>query len=134
MYKKIAVKKHHIENAIERSSQHCMIADAIQEQIPEARYILVDLQSIRFTLKDKKKRYTFLTPPEAQERIIRFDRGDRSLKGFFFSLHHPARVKNMNTDRSGPSGHPRKRKKGPQRPKRSKLKIVREFGIRMFKR
>jgi hypothetical protein len=131
MEKKIFVKKEHVENAIKRSSQHCMIADAIQQQIPDAKYILVDLQSIRFTLKDKKKRYTFLTPPVCQEKIIQFDRGEKPC-GFIFTLHHPTRIKKMNTNRTG--GPKRKSRKGPQRPKRDKLRVVREFGVRMYRK
>jgi hypothetical protein len=73
----IEVSAKHIERAMERNSSHCMTADAIKEAIPDAKFICVDVQSIRFTRKGL--RYCFLTPRNCQEQIIHFDQGERDL-------------------------------------------------------
>jgi hypothetical protein len=57
----------------QRDSSHCMIADAIKRARPEATYVAVDLQTIRFT--EGERRYTYLTPRRAQVAIVKFDQG-----------------------------------------------------------
>jgi Fe-S-cluster formation regulator IscX/YfhJ len=52
--------------AEKESSSHCMIADAIKRQLPNARHVAVDLQTIRFT---------YLTPTLAQMALLDFDDG-----------------------------------------------------------
>jgi hypothetical protein len=51
------------------------VALAVQEKIPDARHIAVDLQTIRFTRKGL--RYCFLTPHAAQDIIVATDQGRR---------------------------------------------------------
>jgi hypothetical protein len=130
---KITVTKRHIETACQRNSHHCMIADAIADSVDGAKFILVDLQSIRWTDKRVKQRYVYLTPPSAQEAIIAFDRGKRC-KPFVFALSSP-RIK--NTKRSAKKDN-RKSHHGKQYPgEHRRLGRVaykdREFGIRRFK-
>src|SRR5262245_52377294 len=72
---KIPVSKEAIETACRKNSSHCMIADAIKTAIPKAAFVSVDLQTIRWTDKDKGLRYTYLTPRAAQDALVRFDRG-----------------------------------------------------------
>jgi hypothetical protein len=61
--------------AVRNDSAHCMIADAITAQIPGASRVSVDLQTIRWSDRQRGERYTYLTPPMAQDALIRFDQG-----------------------------------------------------------
>lgn len=130
---KICVAKSHIDNGVERDSHRCMIADAIKEKCPRAQYILVDLQSIRFSDPDKGLRYTYLTPPTAQSALLRFDAGDKAIRPFDFRLTKPA-TREMGWQGQRSKGASRKgrkyRRTGKARP------IVaykeREFGLRKF--
>ncbi len=91
---KISVTEKNITTACERDSHHCMVADAIRDQIKNAQYILVDVQSIRWSDPDKGIRYTYLTPPVVQQQIIKFDQG-KALKPFGFALNAPVTVRPM---------------------------------------
>jgi len=109
-----------------------MIADAIADGVDGAKFILVDLQSIRWTDKQARERYVYLTPSIAQEAIISFDRG-RRCKPFVFTLSNP-RIKNT---RRGSKKDTRKSHHGKQYPgEHRRLARVaykdREFGIRRF--
>ena len=74
----ISVEQKHIDDAMERNSSHCATAEAIKEAIPDARFVSVDLQTIRWTDPKKGLRYCFLTPHVVQHNIIiPFDQGDR---------------------------------------------------------
>lgn len=73
----VPVKERHIEDAVRRKSSHCMISEAIKEAYPTARQVLVDLQSIRFSLPEKGLRYLYWTPQIAQQAIVDFDQGNR---------------------------------------------------------
>lgn len=66
-----------IDTAQRRDSSHCMIADAIQNTLPNARYISVDLATIRFTDTLAGKRYVYLTPRAAQTALLAFDQGEK---------------------------------------------------------
>jgi hypothetical protein len=74
----ITVLRRHIDDAMLANSSHCAIAMAIAEAVPHARFIAVDLQTIRWTDPTKGVRYCFLTPAVAQHQvIIPFDQGKR---------------------------------------------------------
>lgn len=64
-----------IANATTGDSAHCMIADAIAAQIPDAKSITVDLQTIRWSNRKRGERYIYLTPPDAQDALVLFDQG-----------------------------------------------------------
>lgn len=83
--KQIRVKEKHIQQAVKRDSRHCMIADAIKAQIPDAKYILVDVQSIRWSDLKKGERYQYFTPTQAQQAILKFDQG-KPVEPFTFQL------------------------------------------------
>jgi hypothetical protein len=53
-----------------------MIAESVKKAFPEAKFVSVDVQTIRFTDGSKNLRYTYLTPRVAQIAIIQFDRGE----------------------------------------------------------
>ena len=62
-----------IDEAIAHSSSHCMIAEALKITIPDARFVSVDLQTIRWSKGNK--RYIVLTPRNAQLALLDFDAG-----------------------------------------------------------
>ena len=82
---KIRVASEQIDTICRRDSHHCMIADSVKLAIPEAQYILVDVQSIRYTIPGKATRYCHLTPLTAQRAIVAFDRG-KKVEPFTFTL------------------------------------------------
>lgn len=125
---RIKVGKIHITTAKERDSHRCMIVDAIKEAVPEARYIMVDLQSIRFSVLGH--RYTYFTPSMAQLGLLRFDRGDKSITPFNFSLR-----KGIMRKVGWQANHPNISRKGKKYKMSGKKRAVRvtkerEFGIR----
>jgi len=78
---KVSVTQEHIDRAKPKDSGHCMIALAIAEQIPNARRVWVDLQTIRYTLPQKEVRYTYFTPRIAQLMLLAFDHGGEVVLG-----------------------------------------------------
>lgn len=64
-----------ISDSRKRDSSHCMIAEAVKKVVPDARNVSVDLQTIRFTDRDKGLRYIYLTPRSAQVALVQFDQG-----------------------------------------------------------
>jgi hypothetical protein len=52
-----------------------MIADAVQDARPNARFIAVDLATIRFS--EDGRRYVYLTPRKAQSRLLEYDAGKK---------------------------------------------------------
>jgi hypothetical protein len=82
---RIDVSQANIDEGVRHSGSHCMIREAIHDKYPNARNILVDLQTIRFTDKKEKLRYIWLTPRTALVSLIRWDDGIK-LKPFHFRL------------------------------------------------
>lgn len=73
----ISVLQKHIDEALRANSSHCAIAFAIRDAIPDATFIAVDLQTIRWSNPKRGVRYCFLTPTIAQhDVIIPFDQGE----------------------------------------------------------
>jgi hypothetical protein len=130
---KITVKKEHIATATERDSHCCMIADALKERFPRAQYVLVDLQSIRFSDPKTRRRFIFLTPPVAQIALLRFDRGDRTLPGFTFRLVRPLmRDMGWQGQRSASASRKDKRYQRTGRKRNIVAYKERKFGLRVF--
>jgi hypothetical protein len=72
---KIQVSKDTINAAKPGDAAHCMIAESVRAEYPAARWVLVDLQSIRFTDREKGFRYIYMTPRAVQRRLINFEQG-----------------------------------------------------------
>src|SRR5260221_2046 len=64
-----------IESSKERDSLRCMVAEAVKKASLGAAFVSVDLQTIRFSDRNKGYRYTYLTPRSAQIALIEFDQG-----------------------------------------------------------
>jgi hypothetical protein len=101
---KVTITPELVERAVQRDSRHCMIAEAIKEQNPHFKFILVDLATIRWTNPRTGKRYLCLTPPPAATALIAFDQGG-AIDPFAFTL------KPIQTTPTRKSGKPRGGKK-----------------------
>ena len=82
---KISISKAVFEQAKRADSSHCMIAEAIKASVPYAKSISVDLQTIRFSDRERRLRYVYLTPRIAQIGVIEFDQG-HDIEPFDFIL------------------------------------------------
>jgi hypothetical protein len=76
-----------------------MVADALKDVIQGGRSISVDLQSIRWTDREKGLRYTYLTPRPVQLALLDFDKGIKP-EPFSFQLR-TAQVTRANTKKPG---------------------------------
>jgi len=127
--KSILVTQQNIDRATRRDSEHCMIADALREAMPDATHVSVDIITIRYSRAGR--RYIHLTPSSAQAALVDFDQADPRLAPFRFRLLAPVQVHEARTtgkreDLSatttkpkGKKGIPRKRGGAP--PPRSRL-------------
>lgn len=64
-------------DGIPNDSNRCAVKRAISREIPGARRVEVDLQTVRFSLDGE--RHVFLTPWRVSEYVIAFDAGDEEL-------------------------------------------------------
>jgi hypothetical protein len=144
---KITVTREHIERAVKGNSHRCMIADAIRAVVPKARFILVDLQTIRWSELDSDERDFYLTPAAAQQAIVAFDQGE-PVEPFSFTLTEKIRSRKVRREWKG---NPRILAKVQARYERQRSKVAklrfkaqmrknrlnpardREFGIRRLK-
>lgn len=85
---RIQVTQDQIDYAVPRNSSHCMIADAVKTSVPLADHVSVDLQTIRFSRPDIRKRYIYLTPRVAQLALVNWDAGIKP-PPFSFRLSSP---------------------------------------------
>jgi hypothetical protein len=131
----IPITQETIDQAQQRSSSHCMIADALKLANPDLRFVSVDLQTIRFSTP-KGKRYVYLTPPKAQRALINFDQGLPS-EPMTITLHKPSQILKAHTKANSPKnadGTPKtyNRKGGGNRPgSPSKKATVNSRGIKI---
>jgi hypothetical protein len=72
----VKVSKELIDEAYRRDSSHCMTAMAVKDAQPLAASISVDLQTIRFSLPQRRLRFTYLTPRVCQLALIKWDQGE----------------------------------------------------------
>jgi hypothetical protein len=72
---RIEITQDIINGSCQKNARHCMIAQAIKKRFPQAVNVVVDLATIRWSDRQKRLRYTFLTPPKGQEALVRFDMG-----------------------------------------------------------
>jgi hypothetical protein len=79
----IEVTERDIERAIQNNSMKCMVAQAIAREIPDATFIDVDTQTVRFTRDNE--RLVYLTPYSVRDYVIAFDAGD-PIEPFRFQL------------------------------------------------
>jgi hypothetical protein len=66
-----------IDTGVQADSSHCMYQKVIEGQVPNARRVEVDLQTIAWTDVEAGIRYTYLTPGICQQNLVEFDQGHR---------------------------------------------------------
>ena len=84
-----------INLAIPRDSGHCIVADALRAAVPDARFVAVDLQSIKFSDPTSRRRYIYLTPSTLQRLLVNYDLGILP-EPFMIRLGQPAQIKRMD--------------------------------------
>jgi hypothetical protein len=97
---KIQVTNDIIEAACQGNRRHCMIAEAIRNQIKGATTISVDLMTIRYSMPERGLRYIFHTPRTAQIALMNFDAG-KPLEPFEFRLRNGQAVSIVKRIRGG---------------------------------
>jgi hypothetical protein len=91
---KVKVTQAHFDQSKRKDSSHCMIASALKEALPGAKYVSVDLQTVRWTDPQNGLRYITLTPRTAQEALIGYDQGE-PFAPFTLRFHSPAQITKM---------------------------------------
>jgi hypothetical protein len=84
----IHVSQEDIDRALPKTSRHCMIEFAIMRIIPNATHVMVDIQTIRWSDKDKGLRYIYFTPAKVIAIMLAWDEGYKP-KPFSFRLRSP---------------------------------------------
>lgn len=81
---KVGVSQEMVADSVQRSSSHCMVAEAIKKKFPHFTHVGVDIQTIRASDGVKGQRYIWMTPRSIQQMIVDFDRGKKP-KPFSFT-------------------------------------------------
>ena len=97
---KVDILQEHIDEGIRRNSSYCAIAEAVKLAFPQASKVSVDLQTIRWSDREKGLRYQYLTPPIAQQYLLNFDDGIKC-RPFSFNLRGAHTSTAQFIDRSG---------------------------------
>jgi len=71
----LTVTQEMIDYSVPADSGHCMVAEAVKSAVPNATYVSVDLQTIRYSDPSKGLRYTYLTPRTVAEALCAWDEG-----------------------------------------------------------
>ena len=134
---RVRIRKEHVDQAIRKNAHHCMIAEAIREEVPNATAVIVDLQSIRWSDAASGVRYFYFTPPQAQQALLRFDEGE-AVEPFNIDLRRPAMIKPVAYRPQGPAPTRAARQQQVKvAPGNRMVKRVqsaeREFGVRKLK-
>ena len=92
---------------------YCMISEALKEAFDNKKtpidIVHTDLQTIRYTIPSKHKRYVHLTPRSVQQALVDFDNGD-PVEAFRFILYHDRAVQILPAKKH--PGNPASAKKG----------------------
>lgn len=89
---RIVLDRETIQNAERRNSYNCMIADGIKQllNLPGSS-VRVDLGHIRIYRPDLNLRFIYMTPVEAQRRLVFFDQGVH-VEPWLFHIGKPAQI------------------------------------------
>lgn len=141
----VPVTQEIIDSSTEKSSSHCMIAEAVKQTVPNAKFVSVDIQTIRFTDAVTRLRHTYLTPRNAQHAIIGFDEG-RKPKPFNIALRdglvtagrsqavaeYRRKLRKPRIKRSNRGSGAKARRVGGRPPPKTRMFARREFGLRAY--
>jgi hypothetical protein len=87
-----------IDKGIINNSSKCVVAQSLARAKKDARRIVVDTQTIRFTEGDQ--RLVYLTPFVVQQYVVAFDAGDL-ITPFRFQLRDPVKAKTAHLTPTG---------------------------------
>jgi hypothetical protein len=119
---KLSITQELIADALQRDSAHCVIAEAIRQQVPNACMVQVDMRTARWSNPLTEERFVYLTPDKAQEIIIRFDQG-MEIKPVEITLRTPIQISKMRRGE-----HLRRRK--PAKPRKQRvMSTMRSDGV-----
>jgi hypothetical protein len=108
---RIEVTHEIIATAIPANSGHCMISDAVKMAAVKKKMrvgkVLTDLQTIRFTDLDEKRRYICFTPREGQLALLTFDQGMKP-EPFSFRLKPVQIIEKQHRERKATADQPGK--------------------------
>jgi hypothetical protein len=137
-----------IANAMKKDSSHCVAAEAIKTAIPEARFVAVDIQTMRWSVPSMGKRYVQLTPWVVQDFIINWEEANRpNLQPFDFELRPTMTIPIHYSNPEEAKARRKRRLRAKRRLKRQSGRSVphvesgrappkvgrrREFGLRRF--
>lgn len=89
-YLAVTIQPEDIAWAEAQNSGRCAIVRAIQRELPDAVRVIANTKIIAFSLDTEDYRYTFPTPQEAIDNIIKpFDLGQTIEPGTSFTLVNP---------------------------------------------
>ncbi len=95
---RITVRKADFDKARKCDAEDCLIAVAVVRTMAEkgikVTSVLVDVQTIRFSVPALRMRYTYLTPRRVVEGIYDFDRGSK-FRSFSFNLAGSVQMREM---------------------------------------
>src|SRR5258708_3563071 len=130
---KLTVTSANIEESIRNDANHCMIASALKEKIPTARWVLVDAQSIRWTDRVAGMKFVCLTPKPAQRALLAFDKGE-DVAPFHFTMPAPQTTPIPKRPKRAKAATKKgKAKKVYKKTKTAPERVaVRRHGLRMF--
>ena len=83
----VHVLQEDIDRGLTNDSSHCPVAEAIKAEVEGAKYVAVDLATIRVSIDDT--RYIYATPASVAEFLVNFDSGSKHLRPFKFRLLKP---------------------------------------------
>ena len=106
---KIEVTPEIISTALPKESGHCMISDAVHTAAAKKGWkiskVLTDLQTVRFTDLETKRRYICFTPREGQVALLQFDQGIKP-EPFHFRLKPVQIIEKQHRARKAKAGEP----------------------------
>jgi hypothetical protein len=106
---KLFITRELITDAVQRQSAHCLIAEAIRQQVPNACMVTVDMRTTRWSNPVTEERFVYLTPQLAQSIIIKFDQGIE-IEPTEISMRNPVQIVRMRKGQPPRDpGEPRKR-------------------------
>jgi hypothetical protein len=82
----VEVHQEDIDRAMKNHSSKCVVATALARTVKDVERIDVDMQTIRFSIGDK--RMVYLTPWRVQDYIVGFDAGE-TIEPFQFQIRDP---------------------------------------------
>lgn len=125
----VTISQQDCDDGCRGTEHYCVVATAIMRLLPEANRIEVNINTIRFSMKDDKDktvRYAYPTPPAVKVYIRAFDAGAKA-KPMKFTLYRPQTAEKLPT----PKGKAKTASFKPQGSAKTR-RSIRVFGEKAF--